>query len=56
MSGSYLGPEFSQKEIENELNNLGAKFEIFDEDLLISKTVNDLTILPIFSPSFLIKK
>ena len=43
MSGSYLGPEFSQKEIENELNNLGAKFEIFDEDLLISKTVNDLT-------------
>ncbi len=43
MSGSYLGPEFSQKEIENELNQKGAKFDILDEDELINKTATDLS-------------
>ena len=37
MQGSYLGPQYSQKEIEEKLNILGAKFEIFDEENLINK-------------------
>ena len=28
MKGSYLGPSFSQKEIENELKSLNANFEV----------------------------
>ena len=43
MQGSYLGPQYSQKEIEEKLNILGAKFEIFDEENLINKTVEDLS-------------
>ena len=35
MKGSYLGTEFSQNEIEKELNLLGAKFETFNYDELI---------------------
>ena len=31
MKGSYLGPEYNQKEIEEELTNLGANFEVLDE-------------------------
>ena len=34
MQGSYLGPEYSQKEIEKELQNLGANFTIIEEDKL----------------------
>ena len=44
MQGSYLGPQYSQKEIEEQLNILGAKFEIFNEENLINKTVEDLSI------------
>ena len=43
MQGSYLGPEYSQNEIENELNKLGAIFKTLDEDNLIEKTAEDLT-------------
>ena len=43
MQGSYLGPQYLQKEIEEKLNILGAKFEIFDEENLINKTVEDLS-------------
>ena len=43
MQGSYLGPQYPQKEIEEKLNILGAKFEIFDEENLINKTVEDLS-------------
>ena len=43
MQGSYLGPQYSQKEIEEKLNILGAKFEIFDEENLINKTVEGLS-------------
>ena len=43
MQGSYLGPQYSQKEIEEKLNILGAKFEIFDEENLINKTAEDLS-------------
>ncbi len=38
MQGSYLGREFSQKEIEEELKNLGAEFDILEYDDLINKT------------------
>ncbi len=38
MKGSYLGPEFNQKQIEDELNSLGAKFEIYNYNKLIDKT------------------
>jgi len=43
MNGSYLGPEFSNNEIENELINLGAKFEKLTDDNLFNKTANDLS-------------
>jgi len=43
MQGSYLGPQYFQKEIEEKLNSLGAKFEVLDEDTLINKTATDLS-------------
>ena len=43
MLGSYLGPEYSQKEIEKELGRIGAKFKTFKEDEIINKTVNHLS-------------
>jgi carbamoyltransferase len=43
MNGSYLGPEFTQSEIEKELSEIGAEFEILEEDELLSKTANDLS-------------
>ena len=42
MKGSYLGPSFSQKEIENKLKNLNANFEVFGEKELIEKTAESL--------------
>ena len=44
MQGSYLGPEYKQNEIEEELIKAGAKFEILTEDDLIEKTSNDLSL------------
>ncbi len=38
MKGSYLGPEFSQDEIEKELNSLGANFEKLHYEDLINKS------------------
>ena len=43
MKGSYLGTEFSQDEIENELKDLGANFEIFNYEELIDKTAEFLS-------------
>ncbi len=43
MQGSYLGPEYSQKEIEKELQNLGANFTIIEEDKIIDTTAEDLS-------------
>ena len=43
MSGSYLGPEYSQSEIEKELNRLGAKFKILNESEIINQTSLDLS-------------
>ena len=42
MKGSYLGPQYTDDEINNILNKIGAKFEILDEDTVINKTVDDL--------------
>ncbi len=38
MKGSYLGGEFNQKEIENELNLIGANFKTFNYDEIIEQT------------------
>jgi len=42
MSGSYLGPEFSQQDIERRLSAAGAKFEALDEPALLAATVDAL--------------
>jgi len=43
MKGSYLGPEFKQDEIENELKTLGASFETLKYEELIDKTAEFLS-------------
>ncbi len=42
MKGSYLGPSFSDNEIENTLKKLGAKYERKNEDNLINTIANEL--------------
>ena len=42
MRGSYLGPEFSQEEIEKRLTEVGAKFDSLDESQMIDTTVQEL--------------
>ena len=43
MKGSFLGPEYKQSEIEDELKKIGANFEVFDEDILIDKTADSIS-------------
>ncbi len=43
MNGSYLGPEFSQKEIEKQMDSIGGKYEVLSNQDLIDKTVSDLS-------------
>jgi len=43
MQGSYLGPEYSQENIEKELKNLGAKFDVLNDKDVIEKTSESLT-------------
>ena len=43
MMGSYLGPEYSQHQIEQELKNMGANFTIVKEDKIIDLTAEDLS-------------
>ena len=43
MSGSYLGPEYSEDQIKKELFRLGADFEILNEDEIIDRTSKDLS-------------
>ena len=43
MQGSYLGPEYSQKVIEDQLDKAGAKYEILNDQELIDKTATDLS-------------
>ena len=42
MQGSYLGPEYTQKEIEDDLTRATAVFESIEEESLINKTAEDL--------------
>jgi carbamoyltransferase len=42
MSGSYLGPEFKQDEIETRLKGAGAAFETLSDDQLIEQTATAL--------------
>ena len=42
MKGSYLGPSYSNDEIQKSLTNLGAKFKILSNNDLINKTSDDL--------------
>ena len=44
MQGSYLGPEYSQKEIESDLLKAGATFEILNDEDLINKTATGLSL------------
>ena len=43
MNGSYLGPEYSQDQIEEELTKLGAVYSTVSEDELIEITAEDLS-------------
>ena len=43
MQGSYLGPEFDNNQIEENLTEIGAVYEIKTEDELISKNAEDLS-------------
>ena len=43
MCGSYLGPSFSDNEIEKTLNNLGANYEKFSEENLLQITAQELS-------------
>ena len=43
MKGSYLGPEFTQDQIEKELNLLGANYETVNYENLINQTADYLT-------------
>ncbi len=43
MQGSYLGNEYSQQEIEKELESVGAIFDTFDFDDIIDKTAEFLS-------------
>ena len=42
MHGSYLGPEFSQAEIEQRLTAAGARFIVVDEQVLFERTCDEL--------------
>ena len=43
MQGSYLGPEYTQKQIENELDKMGAVYEVKNEEDLLNQTAEDLS-------------
>jgi len=43
MQGAYLGPEFSQADIESRLQAAGARFQVLDDDALLSACVGELT-------------
>src|SRR5262249_42962841 len=42
MSGAFLGPQFSQGEIERRLSEAGARFEVLSEDAMIETAANAL--------------
>ncbi|MDB9739474.1 carbamoyltransferase [Candidatus Pelagibacter sp.] len=42
MKGSYLGPEYTQKQIQNGLDEMGAVYEVKNEEDLLNQTTEDL--------------
>ena len=44
MQGSYLGPAYTQKQIEEQLDKIGAQYEVLSEENLIDKTATDLSL------------
>ena len=44
MNGSYLGPEYEQKHVEDELKKIGAIFEILSDEELIERTAYSLSL------------
>jgi carbamoyltransferase len=44
MNGSYLGPSYSQKEVENRLRAIGARFHVVPDHEVIERTVKALTL------------
>ncbi len=43
MKGSYLGPEYSQKQIEDDLIKCDAKFKVLNDEEIINETAEDLS-------------
>ena len=43
MNGSYLGPEYTQNQIEEELKSIGAIFETVDYEELINQASEHLS-------------
>ena len=43
MNGSYLGPEYSQNEVEKKLKELNTNFEVLDDDQLFEKIALELS-------------
>ncbi len=43
MKGSYLGPEYTQKQIEEQLDKIGAKYKSLGDEDLIEKTAQSLS-------------
>ena len=43
MSGSYLGPDYSQPDIERRLSAAGADFTVLEEDALVDRVSGDLS-------------
>ena len=43
MNGSYLGPKYTQDEVEKKLKKLGANFEVLGDEQLIEKTALELS-------------
>ena len=43
MSGSYLGPSYTDEQIKQSLDKIGAKYKLIEEQSLIDKTADDLS-------------
>ena len=43
MEGSYLGPEYTNDEIQNELKDMGAKYSVLSDEEIIEKTAESLS-------------
>ena len=43
MHGSYLGPSYSNENIEKSLKHIGAKYEFIEDEMLIDKVADDLS-------------